>query len=358
MKKAKTEVEPVILTYKLKHNRDFSKELAMARKIAEVAVKTRAKSSKAVNHIKLKSVIANQVLRKYSRWKCKKVGRVKLTIPSQKGIAIQVDQVAKTIYIPCVKLKLSYRFPNTFLKVNQVELDNKYAYVSCAFAEAKLKIVSNYIGVDRNTMGHIAVIANPATGKVVKLGKKGNYINNKYKNIRKKLQKKGATQQLKVIKKKESNIVRNLNHHISRKIVEYAKENNSGIKLEKLDGIRNNKNHRQSFNYSLNSWSFYQLQQMIEYKARIWGVEVAYVPPQYTSQRCSRCGEIGIRSGKKFKCRCGHVDHADANAAFNVAMASPYRHCGNGQSVVDRDATEGSTDTPQLGMQLSTRKVA
>ena len=28
------------------------------------------------------------------------------------------------------------------------------------------------------------------------------------------------------------------------------------------------------------------------------------------------------------------------------------------QSVADRDVTEGSTDTPQLGMQLSTRKVA
>jgi len=358
MKKAKTEVEPTILTYKVKHNRNFSEELGKAYKVAKFAVRTRATSSKSVKHIKLPSAISNQILRKYNKSKCKKVSRVKLTVPSQKGKIIQVDQATQTIYIPCLKLKLNYQFPNTFLKVNQVELDNKYAYVSCTVVEAKLKVATNYIGVDRNTMGHIAVIANPATGKVVKLGKKGNYINNKYKNIRKKLQKKGATQQLKVIKKKESNIIRNLNHHISRKIVEYAKENNCGIKLEKLDGIRNNKKHSWSFNYSLNSWCFYQLQQMIEYKARIWGVEVVYVHPQYTSQRCSRCGEIGIRSGKKFKCRCGHVDHADANAAFNVAKASPYRHCGNGQSVVDRDATEGSTDTPQLGTQQPMKAVA
>ena len=31
-----------------------------------------------------------------------------------------------------------------------------------------------YLGVDRNTTGHIAVVGNPVTGKILKLGKQAN----------------------------------------------------------------------------------------------------------------------------------------------------------------------------------------
>ncbi len=69
---------------------------------------------------------------------------------------------------------------------------------------------------------------------------------------------------------------------------------------------------------------------------------IEYVDPAYTSQGCSRCGGIGKREGKIFNCpRCGAVDHADVNAAFNIAL-----YPSIDQFVVDRDATKGSTDTP------------
>jgi putative transposase len=51
------------------------------------------------------------------------------------------------------------------------------------------------------------------------------------------------------IKNRESRIIRNLNHKVSRKIVEIAKKDNAGIKLEELEGIRNNKKHTKQFNY-------------------------------------------------------------------------------------------------------------
>jgi len=119
-------------------------------------------------------------------------------------------------------------------------------------------------------------------------------------------------------------------------IVKTAKDNNCGIKLENLTGIRKARNRSKDFRYSLNSWNFYQLRQMVEYKSRLQGIEIILINPSYTSQKCSRCGEVGNRQGKKFKCPCGHVDHADANAAFNI-----------GQSVIDSDIAEGSTDIPK-----------
>ena len=67
----------------------------------------------------------------------------------------------------------------------------------------------------------------------------------------------------------------------------------------------------------------------------------------YTSQRCSRCGKIGTRNGKEFTCPCcGHVDHADVNTSFNIALRPPLGE-GNGRLHQDRDWCKGRIDTPQ-----------
>ena len=51
--------------------------------------------------------------------------------------------------------------------------------------------------------------------------------------------------------------------------------------------------------------------------------------------------------GKLFKYpSCGHVDHADVNASFNIALRLPLVE-GVGQLHVDRDACKGSTATPE-----------
>ena len=342
----------MILTYKLRHNLDFSEELAKARKIAEYAVKHRTFSSKDVKHIGLKSAIANQILRKYGRNKVvKQVKNVKLTIPNQ---SIKLDRESKMITIPCLnKCSFQYWFAPDFEKVNQIEIGEKYTYVSVSIKEAKVQSdTDKYLGVDLNTTGHIVVVSNPDTGKVWKLGKIAGYIHTKYKHIRKRLQKQGKYRKVKWIKDRESRIVRNLNHNISKRIVEIALKAKSGIRLEKLQSIRQSKRkHVRSFRYSLNSWSFYQLQKFVEYKAKLQGIIVEYIDPRYTSKTCSRCGHIGKREDKKrFECPLGHVDHGDVNASFNIGK--PISYCviftHRGRLNVERiDTFKGSTDTPK-----------
>lgn len=337
----------MILTYNIKHGRDFSEELAKAKKVAVFGLKTRTLSSADVKHIGLKSVISCQILRKYSKdKKCKRIKNVNLTIPNQ---VIKVNQENNQIYIPCLKLYLDYHFRNDFEKINQIEINKEYAFVSVTIQEPEINEPTNFLGIDLNTTGHCVVVANAETGKVIKMGKSANHTHNKYKNIRMDLQRKSKFGRLKKIKNREKNIVKDMNHKMSSKIVSIAKENGHGIRLEDLKGIRDNTNakSRRSFRYSLNSWSFYQLQNMIEYKAKLHGVLVEYVDPQYTSQLCSRCGHMGNRNGKDFKCStCDHVDHADVNASFNIALSS---HCID-QFNAERDVLEGRTGTPKGAM--------
>ncbi len=321
----------MILTYKLRHNTDFSIELKQAFKVAEFAVNNpRCRSSKEVKGIGLKSAISNQILKKYGNQKTiKKVHNVNLVIPSQ---AIKVDNDNRTIRVVPLKLSLPYQFPDP-QKINQIEIDKEFAYISCTVAEQPKMIPQTFIGVDRNTTGHIAVTANPDTGKIQKFGKSALHIHRKYSAIRKRLQREAKFRELKKVKDRESRIVKDLNHKVSRKLVDMAKDQNATLVFEDLNGIRKTRKQHRSFKYALHSWSFYQLQQFVEYKAKLLGVLVRYIDPRYTSQLCSKCGVIGERTGKKFKCpTCGHVDHADVNAAFNIAMRQ--------KSVIDQSEKE------------------
>ncbi len=63
-------------------------------------------------------------------------------------------------------------------------------------------------------------------------------------------------------------------------------------------------------------------------RAREEGVRVVLVNPAYSSQTCSSCGTIDKRSraGEDFHCTaCGHVAHADLNAANNLAIWASVR---------------------------------
>jgi len=306
----------MILTYKLKHNKDYSTELGKAIEVANYALINRNSTSKHVKHIGLPSAISNQILRKYSKnKKIKKVSSCKLTIPNQ---ATKI--VANLVKVRCIDLELDFSYSKGFEKINQIEIGKEYAYISCTVKEDDKYEPLLSLGVDRNSTKHIVVCALSDGTLVRKMGKKAPHIRQKYKNIRSKFQKLKKYKVIKKIKQRESNIVRDLNHKIAKELVRIALANESDIKLEGLSSIRKTAKVRRKQKYTLNSWSFYQLQQFIEYKAIKSGVSVSYVKPQYTSKSCSKCGYIGQATNTQFKCdACSYATHRDCNASFNIA---------------------------------------
>ena len=113
------------------------------------------------------------------------------------------------------------------------------------------------------------------------------------------------------------NYSQTVNHKWSKYIVEQAVKNHCAtIQMEDLSDI----NSRSKF---LKSWTYYDLQTKIEYKAKEKGIEVKKIKPKYTSQRCSECGYIDKENRpeqKVFKClKCGYEANADFNAARNIS---------------------------------------
>lgn len=128
----------------------------------------------------------------------------------------------------------------------------------------------------------------------------------------------------------ERNFAKTQNHIYSREIIKFALKNKAKyINMENLSGF--GKNEKQAF--VLRNWSYYELQTMIQYKAKKEGIEVRFVNPVYTSQTCSVCGDMGIRESQSvFKCnnpdcKCHKIYkkfNADFNGARNIAMSTDF----------------------------------
>lgn len=127
---------------------------------------------------------------------------------------------------------------------------------------------------------------------------------------------------------KSHNYSQTVNHKWSKYIIEQAVKNHcKTIQMEDLSGI----NSKSKF---LKNWTYYDLQQKIEYKAKENGINVKKIKPRFTSQRCSNCGYIDKDNRpeqKTFKClKCGYSENADFNAARNISNP-------NIESLIDKE---------------------
>jgi len=171
------------------------------------------------------------------------------------------------------------------------------------------------LGIDVG-INHIAVTSNRQffSGTKIKTYKL------KFKRLRARLQSKGSRSSQKLLKKifgRERRFKAYWNHVISKQIVSNC--NVGTIVLENIKGIRKMRKGKR-FNFWLNGWNFYQLQQFVTYKANRKGIKVIKVNPYHTSQICSKCGKLGTRSKGYFVCsHCGYSLNSDLNASYNLA---------------------------------------
>ena len=207
-------------------------------------------------------------------------------------------------------------------QANLVFVDNQFYLLVVIDTEEKEPIVTDdVIGIDFGIV-KIATLNDGTSfdGAIIESVRK------KYAKLRANLQKKGtksAKRKLKKISKKESRFRRDINHQISKQVVAKAKGTNSNIAIENLKGIRSGTTVRKSQRARHHSWSFFQLREFIEYKAKLQGIKVFVIDPKYTSRQCRKCGNIS-RSNRKgqsvFKCTaCGYTENADINASHNIA---------------------------------------
>lgn len=113
------------------------------------------------------------------------------------------------------------------------------------------------------------------------------------------------------------------NHKTSKYIIDMAVKYNCGmVQMEDLSGFSGEQSER-----FLKNWSYFDLQTKIKYKAEELGIKFNLINPQYTSKRCSKCGNIHEdnrdckKNQAKFECTvCGHKENADINAAKNIAI--------------------------------------
>ncbi|MFW6015666.1 MAG: RNA-guided endonuclease InsQ/TnpB family protein [bacterium] len=153
-------------------------------------------------------------------------------------------------------------------------------------------------------------------------GKQAGFIRKKYRSSRRKLGQSKKVKVIKYINDKEQRWMTDLNHKISRQLINLAVQEQVGtIVMENLENIRHTAKSLSKADRNSHSWTFYQLQQFIEYKAELAGIKVEYINPKYTSQGCSKCAKVekSNRKTNLYSCECGNHIHADLNASRNIA---------------------------------------
>ena len=200
--------------------------------------------------------------------------------------------------------------------------------VTKAVEDFEKENVRHVVGIDRG-LRFLAVSYDEQEKTTFVSGKKIATKRRKFQEVRRQLQSKGtksAKRRLKAISGRENRWMSDVNHQISKTLVRKYGENTLFV-LEDLTGVsfeESNLSRGKKQNYALRSWSFYQLEQFLSYKACENKSEVLKVSAKYTSQRCPKCGTIHKenRDHRKhfYACQCGYRSNDDRVGAMNIQL--------------------------------------
>jgi len=178
------------------------------------------------------------------------------------------------------------------------------------------------IGVDLGIV-RLAAAKHPG-GVFIVNGKPIRQRRERFAFLRQRLQRHRRTDRVKAQRGKERRWMTDLNHKVSRGLVDLAAQYpNPVLAFERLDGIRDRVRGSKRFNRMMSSWAFRQLVDFVRYKAERAGVRVVFVDPRKTSRTCPKCGHA-TRANRTtqadFRCvACGYRANADVVASFNIA---------------------------------------
>lgn len=183
------------------------------------------------------------------------------------------------------------------------------------------------LGIDRNlrniTVGNQQGVIFYKTGKLLSIKENSMFVKSSFRRNDARIHKKIAQK----LGRRQKNRVKQFLHKISKDVVKNAKESKSLIVFENIKGIRKlyRKGNSQGRKYRrrLNSWSFYELQRQIQYKAGWEGIPVKFIDPRRTSKLCPRCGkriQEDRQNRRKLWCNnCMIQMDRDVAASMNIA---------------------------------------
>lgn len=226
---------------------------------------------------------------------------------------------------------MSKYFDHTIYKFGTAKLVNKhgkyYLHIPVTYdiEESNISDICNVVGIDRGINFVVATYDSKrksgfVSGKAIKQ-KRANYS-----KLRKELQMRhtpSARRRIKAIGQRENRWMQDVNHQVSKALVESNPKHTLFV-LEDLSSVRNaTERARIKDRYVSVSWSFYDLEQKLIYKAKQNQSTVIKVNPAYTSQCCPVCGHIEKANRNKkihlFSCKnCGYKSNDDRIGAMNL----------------------------------------
>ena len=242
-----------------------------------------------------------------------------------------VNTLNGRIKLPYFDNGMEKYFDRTIYKFGTAKLVKKHGKyflhipVTCNIEESKISDICNVVGIDRGINFVVATYDSKHKSGFVS-GKSIKQKRAKYSKLRKELQMRrtpSARRRLKAIGQRENRWMQDVNHQVSKALVVNNPKNTLFV-LEDLTGVRNaTERVRTKDRYVSVSWSFFDLEQKLIYKAKQNQSIVIKVDPRYTSQCCPICGHTENANRNKkihlFTCKhCGYKSNDDRIGAMNL----------------------------------------
>jgi putative transposase len=125
------------------------------------------------------------------------------------------------------------------------------------------------------------------------------------------------------MKAKQARVLRDMEHKISRAIVEVAVARQAGtIVMGDVRDIADGIDKGTAHNQRMSQWTHGKLRTYVAYKAEAEGLQLVLHSERYTSQTCPSCGHRHKPRGRVYTCRaCGFSGHRDVVGQVNILSA-------------------------------------